>query len=199
MAFIHGFILALGLILPLGAQNVFIFNQGAVQRNLLRAMPAVMAAGLSDTLLILLAVLGVSVIVFQFHFIKFALILAGMAFLIYMGISMWRSQEDDAGSREQQAFPPRKQVMFALSVSLLNPHAIMDTVGVIGVNAVQYTGVDRVLFTSATILVSFVWFVFLAVAGKMMRRLGRRVMVGFNKVSAVIMWASAVYLGAQLW
>ena len=26
---IHGLLLALGLILPLGAQNVFVFNQGA--------------------------------------------------------------------------------------------------------------------------------------------------------------------------
>ncbi|EZP76963.1 lysine exporter protein LysE/YggA [Parageobacillus genomosp. 1] len=29
-AFIHGFILALGLILPLGAQNVFVFPQGTI-------------------------------------------------------------------------------------------------------------------------------------------------------------------------
>ena len=33
-AIIHGFILAIGLILPLGAQNVFIFNQGANQQNI---------------------------------------------------------------------------------------------------------------------------------------------------------------------
>lgn len=30
---IHGFLLALGLILPLGAQNVFVFNQGANQKK----------------------------------------------------------------------------------------------------------------------------------------------------------------------
>lgn len=28
-AVLHGILLALGLILPLGAQNVFVFNQGA--------------------------------------------------------------------------------------------------------------------------------------------------------------------------
>ncbi len=30
-AIIHGVILAFGLILPLGVQNVFVFNQGAIQ------------------------------------------------------------------------------------------------------------------------------------------------------------------------
>lgn len=32
-AFIHGALLAFGLILPLGIQNIFIFNQGATQKR----------------------------------------------------------------------------------------------------------------------------------------------------------------------
>ena len=34
IAFLHGFILSAGLILPPGAQNVFLINQGANKRNL---------------------------------------------------------------------------------------------------------------------------------------------------------------------
>lgn len=33
---IHGLLLALGLILPLGAQNVVVFNQGANQKKLVK-------------------------------------------------------------------------------------------------------------------------------------------------------------------
>ena len=33
----------------------------------------------------------------------------------------------------------KKQIGFAISVSLLNPHAIMDTVGVIGTSASVYS------------------------------------------------------------
>ncbi len=197
MAFLHGFILAFGLILPLGAQNVFIFNQGATHGKLLRAMPAVIAAGLSDTLLILMAVLGVSVIIFKFSYIQFGLIVVGIIFLIYMGVTMWNSKAEKS-ENAQQSFSTKKQIVFALSVSLFNPHAIMDTIGVIGVNSIQYSGPDKILFTSATILVSFMWFVFLAVAGKMLRKLGSGVMLWLNKISAVIMWGSAVYLGFQL-
>lgn len=37
---IHAVVLAFGLILPLGVQNVFIFNQGMSQRSYARALPA---------------------------------------------------------------------------------------------------------------------------------------------------------------
>lgn len=59
---IHGFLLALGLILPLGAQNVFVFNQGANQKKIISALPVIITAGLCDTFLIVLAILGVSLI-----------------------------------------------------------------------------------------------------------------------------------------
>lgn len=49
---IHAVVLAFGLILPLGVQNVFIFNQGLSQKKYLHAMPAVVTASISDTLLI---------------------------------------------------------------------------------------------------------------------------------------------------
>lgn len=62
-AFIHGFILALGLILPLGVQNVFIFNQGALQSRYRNVLPAVITASLCDTLLISISVLGVSLLI----------------------------------------------------------------------------------------------------------------------------------------
>ena len=56
-----------------------------------------------------------------------------------------------------------KQISFALSVSLLNPHAIMDTIGVIGTSASAYDGSEKIAFTVATISVSWLWFIFLAI------------------------------------
>ena len=46
---IHGILLAFGLILPLGVQNVFVFNQGATHKKFTNALPAVITAGLCDT------------------------------------------------------------------------------------------------------------------------------------------------------
>ena len=65
-AILHGIILAFGLIIPLGVQNVFVFNQGALQPNFSRALPVVITAGICDTILIVAAVSGVSILVLTF-------------------------------------------------------------------------------------------------------------------------------------
>jgi len=127
IAFAHGFMLALGLVLPLGVQNVFVFSQGACQPKLRRALPAVIAAGYCDTLLVLLAVFGVSVAVLEFVWLRVALLAA---------------------------------------------------------------------ITLACVLVSWLWFVFIAVAGSAVRRLdssGAALRI-LNKASAIIMWASGLFL-----
>ena len=49
IAIIHGIVLAFGLILPLGAQNVFVFQQGALQPRLYQALPVVITGALCGT------------------------------------------------------------------------------------------------------------------------------------------------------
>ena len=87
---LHGLILAFGLILPLGVQNVFVFSQGATQPKLARALPATITAALCDTVLILLAVFGLSIIVLQFEWLRISLMIVGVLFLLYMGYVIWR-------------------------------------------------------------------------------------------------------------
>lgn len=201
-AFMHGFILAFGLILPLGVQNIFVFNQGAQQKRYMSALPVVLTASLCDTLLISLAVLGVSLMVLGSFWIKTILLGAGILFLLYMGWSTWRSApaNNNSDNHNAETFTPFKQIAFAASVSLLNPHAIMDTVGVIGTSSLNYNGPEKTAFTLACIVVSWVWFAGLAAAGRMTGELDKsgRFMVIINKISALIMWAAAVYIGYSL-
>lgn len=191
---VHGIILAFGLILPLGVQNVFVFSQGATQPKLARALPATITAGLCDTLLILLAVFGVSVIVLQFEWLRLGLMIAGILFLLYIGYVIWRAEPAPTGTN--QALPIQQQIIFALSVSLLNPHAILDTVGVIGTSALKYTGLEQILFTIACISVSWIWFFGLTAAGRIMKKLDGKgkIMNTFNKCSALFIWGTAIYL-----
>lgn len=198
-AFIHGYILSFGLILPLGPQNAFIFTQGANQPRLIRAFPVTLVASLSDTSLILLSVLGISAVVLTLPWVKTALVVTGVLFL---GVIGWLTWHDDSGAGNdrdgQVAWPLRRQVVFALSVSLLNPHAILDTIGVIGTSSLSYTGQARLAFTLACILNSWVWFFMLAAVGRLVGTFGR-VRSVLNRLSAVIMWASAMYLVVGLW
>ncbi|MFP3387284.1 LysE/ArgO family amino acid transporter [Brevibacillus sp. SIMBA_040] len=198
-AILHGLVLAFGLILPLGAQNVFVFNQGAAQPTIWRALPVVITAFLCDMLLILLAVLGVSLVVLTVSWLKTVLYVVGVCFLLYMGYLTWRSRPTTDNS-EAKPFSAKRQVMFAASVSLLNPHAILDTIGVIGTSSLSYTGAEKWGFTIACIIVSCLWFFGLAIAGRTAGRLDRsgRLLRCLTIISAIIMWGLALYMASQL-
>jgi L-lysine exporter family protein LysE/ArgO len=198
-AFLNGFILALGLILPLGVQNMFVFNQGARQPRFVNALPVVVTAALCDSLLILLAVLGVSVVVLAVYWLKLLLLGAGILFLLRLGWTTWNSKAQ-TGSDSASGFSPKRQIAFAASVSLLNPHAIMDTVGVIGTSSLRYAGTEKAVFAVSCIAVSWLWFAGLAVSGRIAGHLDRsgRFLLVLNKISAVIMWVTAVFLGYSL-
>ncbi|WP_082129768.1 LysE/ArgO family amino acid transporter [Aneurinibacillus tyrosinisolvens] len=198
-AVMHAVVLAFGLILPLGVQNVFVFQQGAYQRSYWRALPVVLTACLCDTLLITFAVTGVSVLVLTSPLFKVILLSVGVVFLLYMGWITWKSKSNNA-SEQTEAFSFKRQVIFAASVSLLNPHAIMDTIGVIGVSSLQYSGLEKVAFSVACICVSWIWFASLALAGRVFGRIDSsgKLMVLLNKISAVIMWGVAIYLAKSM-
>jgi L-lysine exporter family protein LysE/ArgO len=195
-AFIYGAILALGLIVPLGAQNIFIFNQGANQQHFLHAMPSVLAATVCDAILIACAVLGVSVVVLTIPWLKTTILIIGFCFLIYMGWVTWRSKPTKL-QEGQKPISAKKQIVFAMSVSLLNPHALLDTIGVIGTSSLQFVGHEKLIFTSACIFISACWFFGLSVSGHFLHKLdktGRWLQV-INKVSAIIVWSIASYIG----
>jgi L-lysine exporter family protein LysE/ArgO len=197
-AFLYGATLSLGLIIPLGVQNVFIFNQGATQRRLSHAFPAVLTAFVCDAGLILCAVLGVSMAVLAIPVLKKAIFAVGILFLLYMGWVTWKNSVHMQGGMEP--FPIRRQIGFALTASLLNPHALLDCIGVIGTNSLNFDGLDKWAFTGACILVSLCWFFLLSLAGFYVKKLDSQGywVAGLNKLSALIMWGIACMLGLQL-
>lgn len=200
-AVIHGLVLSTGLIIAFGAQNIYIFNQGASHRKLIYSMPAVITAAICDTILIILAVLGVSLIVMTVPVLQVTLFAVGFLFLIYIGWSIWSSDPVKVSNRHG-AMSTRKQVMFAISVSLLNPHAILDTIGVIGANSLRYSETaELVVFAVACIFVSWISFIVIAVIGRSIRSIDRegRIVVMVNKISALIIWGIAIYIGYQLY
>jgi L-lysine exporter family protein LysE/ArgO len=194
-AFIYGALLALGLIVPLGVQNIFIFNQGANQHHFLHAMPSVFIATLCDALLIICSVLGVSVIVLAIPWLKTTMLVIGFCFLTYMGWVTWRHKPTKL-QEGKKPLSAKKQMIFSASVSLLNPHALLDTIGVIGTSSLQFMGHEKLIFTFACIFTSACWFFSLSVAGHFLHRFdktGRWLQI-MNKLSAIIVWAIAIYI-----
>jgi L-lysine exporter family protein LysE/ArgO len=195
-ALAHGVVLAVGLIVALGPQNVFVFQQGATQPRVRRALPTVVTASLADTLLVSLAVLGVSVAVLRYPWLQRGLFGFGAVFLVYVGWQLYRSPALSVAGGE--ALSPRRQVGFTASVSLLNPHAILDTVGVIGTSALAYTEGERWVFAGSVVAVSWLWFLSLGASGRLLGRsesdVADTVLARLDAAAALVVWAVAAYM-----
>ena len=191
--------MAFGLIIPLGVQNVFVFNQGALQPTYIKALPVVITAAICDTILIVAAVSGVSLLVLTFAWLESIIFGVGIVFLLYMGIVLWRTNTT-TNEAEGQRFSTKRQIIFATSVSLLNPHALLDTIGVIGTNSLNYAGDLKWAFTLSTIAVAWLWFLGLALTGRYFGKLDHtgKLMALLNKISALVVWGVAVYMAIRL-
>lgn len=200
-AFTHGFLLALVLILPLGPQNTFVLTQGATQARWRSVLPIVVTAALSDTTLIVAAIAGVSLVVLAVPVLREILSAAGVAFLLYMGYKSWTAAAQAAETERAQGWTLGRKIRYSLSVSLLNPHAIMDTVVVIGGGAALYGAVaDRWAYALGATLVEWLWFFGLSLAGRVVYRVasGPAVQRWLNRGSAVLMWVVAVRYAWQV-
>ncbi|EFM12867.1 Lysine exporter protein (LYSE/YGGA) [Paenibacillus curdlanolyticus YK9] len=199
LALLAGFTLALGLILPLGVQNLYVLSNGMLQPSVSKGLPTAITASLCDTFLILLSVAGVNATFNAIPQLKTIMSIIGIVFLGYMGIKTWR-QSSTASASSTSDFSVKKQIGFTISISLLNPHAIMDTLLVIGTASLHYEGGAKWMFLIACIAVSWSWFIGLLFIGRMLARLGgtARWARYANKGSAFLLWGSALYIAQNL-
>ena len=194
-AFINGFILALGLALPIGLQNIYLFNQGANQKRFFNVWPSIITATICDSFLIISAVLGITLVIFAIPWIEEVILGFGLLFLLYLGFVTWFSKPAQI-INDNKAFSTRKQVIFTMSVSILNPQSVIYTIGVIGANSMHFKGVEKISFTAACILVSIVWYLVLTISGHLLWRIDAsgNILMWLNKISALLIWLSAIYI-----
>ena len=100
-------ILGFGLIIPL-IENVFVFNRGLVN-EIFGELLLVLTALKCQTLLILIAVQGVSLVLLTFSWLTTTLYMIGFFFLMYMGWVIWRS--DPSNDVKQEKSMPLKNLM----------------------------------------------------------------------------------------
>jgi L-lysine exporter family protein LysE/ArgO len=200
-AFVHGFLLALALILPIGPQNSFILSRSANPGPWTRVLPVVVVASMSDTILIGTAIRGCHWLADAVAAVRWVLMGAGVVFLVWMGVRSWRDVPGAGGGGSQAASALGRDIRYALAVSWLNPHAVLDTVVVLGGGAAIYrAAVHRAAYAMAAILVSWLWFSGLAVAGRKAQRWAEpvRVRLWINRISALIMWGVALHYVFQI-
>jgi len=201
--FLAGLLLGLGMILPIGAQNVFVLTQGllgGVRRGLLAAA----TTGVCDTILILTGAAGLSALLTAVPWLKAVLLVLGAVFLVYLGVDSLRGANgpgENGGPSVPQAAAGESPhstlslVLTGVGVSWGNPHAILDTVAVLGSAIAAQDAASRVPFATGTVAASWLFFLLLALAGSFFRsRVTDRTQVWVKRISGLIMLVFALVL-----
>lgn len=137
-AAVHGYLVAVSLILAIGAQNAFVLRQG-LRREHVGVVVAVCAA--SDAVLIAAGVAGFGALSAAVPWIGDAMRWAGVAFLVvYGGLrfrAAWRGGEALRPAAGEGA-SLRRVVATCLILTWANPHVYLDTVVLMGSISAQY-------------------------------------------------------------
>ncbi|KAF0133417.1 MAG: Lysine efflux permease [Xanthobacteraceae bacterium] len=152
-----GFLIGLGLIVAIGAQNAFVLRQGLTRRHVLLVTTI---CAVSDALLILAGVAGLGALVARSPFLLTVATLGGAAFLLAYGLmAARRALTPSRLTAAPVAEAGLAQVVSAtLAFTFLNPHVYLDTVVLVGSLSARFDGTARVAFAAGAMAASAIWF-----------------------------------------
>lgn len=156
--YFNGLLLGLSLIAALGPQNIFLIRQGARREH---ALLSAFVCFVCDIILVGASVAGLTRILEYHPGFKLWICWLGALFLLYYGSITLKNcfLPNAKGSEEEraQAGNRLKIVLLALGFSLLNPHAIIDSLVIIGGGSSQFPG-HETSFMMGVLTASLLWF-----------------------------------------
>jgi len=156
-AFTKGFALSAGLIIAIGAQNMFVLRQGLKREHVL---PIVLFCAAADAALIVAGVSGLGGVLALIPGLSLALSLGGAAFLAWYGVSALRRAAQPSGLvvGHEAGLTLGAALAGSAAFTFLNPHVYIDTVMLMGAIGASLPAVERPLFMAGAILASITWF-----------------------------------------
>ncbi|NNN69643.1 LysE family transporter [Vibrio sp. 3-2(1)] len=198
---LQGFGLGATMIIPIGAQNAYVLNQG-IKRN--HHLTTATICSLLDVIFISLGIFGGGALLSSNEILLTSVTLGGVAFLSFYGFISLRSAFTSTSTNESDgeviARGKRTVILGALAVTVLNPHLYLDTVVILGTIGGQFEGHDRIAFALGTMMASFVWFYSLSIgAAKLGPTLSKpNVKKGIDMAVAAMMFSIAFILAKGL-
>ena len=194
--YFNGFLLTLGLIMAIGAQNAHVLRQGLRGEHVLLT---VCVSALCDMLLITLGIAGLGSLFVASPDLMAAARYGGAAFLLWYGARALRSALRGGrvmGFAEHARMSRGQALLAAAGFSLLNPHAYLDTVVLLGSVGSQQAEDLRPLFAAGAITASVVWFVALGYGARLLVPLFARPIAWrvLDALVALMLWAIAASL-----
>ena len=196
--YFNGLILGLSLIIALGPQNVFLIKQGARKNH---PYLSAVVCFFCDLILICASITGLHELLLLHPMLQVWMMLFGCVFLLYYAIKALRNAFYASERTAEHTLQPHNKMqimLLALGFSLLNPHAIIDSLVIIGGGSSAYPD-HELLFLMGVITSSFLWFSSLTFTAKHFADVLARTSVwkGIELTSGLLMTVIGVKLGAD--
>lgn len=159
-SYLNGLLVAAGLIIAIGAQNVFVLAQSLRREH---HLPVAALCVLCDALLVAAGVFGLAALLAQNPLLLGIARWGGTAFLLWYGAkALLRAIKPQALEQGENNGPRSRRAVLlaALAVTLLNPHVYLDTVLLIGSLGAQQP--EPGAYTLGAASASLLWFFSLA-------------------------------------
>lgn len=187
-AFITGVGVGGGLVVAIGAQGAFVLGQ-AVRREHCLLVAGICA--LCDVVLITVGITVAGEVAAALPSLAQVANAVGALYLAVFGLLSLRSAV--VGRRLRAAGTRGDVIVRTLAVSLLNPHAYVDTILLLGGLSTAYAGPGRYMFGAGAMLASVLWLMVLCVGGRTLAPLLARPRAWrvLDFAIAVLMWVIA--------
>lgn len=155
---VAGLLTGAGLIIAIGAQNVFVLRQGIRREHV---MPVVAICTVSDVVLILAGVAGLGAVVAAYpQVVDVATVAGGSYLLVLAAMAVRRVMNPDAMevSGGPTAVGRWAAVGTAIALTWLNPHVYLDTVVTLGAIANSHGPTSKWVFAAGACVASLLWF-----------------------------------------
>jgi L-lysine exporter family protein LysE/ArgO len=180
-----------------GVQSFVVMNQG-LRFGYPRVLTGIITASLCDTLLIVAGAAGASALLAGVG-VRVPVILIGTAFLATFGVLAFRAPPEEEAGEVRSTGRPLAMVAQTVVVSLFNPHAVLETVGILGGAIAAQSAGHRIEFACGVIAASWVWFVMVGFgASALQKRLTAPARLWMQRSSGVMMLALAAVLVTRL-
>jgi L-lysine exporter family protein LysE/ArgO len=195
--FAFGLLFGLATAFPVGVQSFVVMNQG-LRLGYPRVLTGIVTASLCDTLLIVAGAAGASALLADADE-RVPVLLIGIAFLAIFGVLALRAPPEAEVGEVKSAGRPLAMIAQTVGVSLFNPHAVLETVGVLGGAIAAQTAKNRIEFACGVIAASWVWFLMVGFgASALQKRLTAPARLWMQRGSGVMMLALAAVLVTRL-
>lgn len=159
----------LSLIVAIGAQNAFVLRQGIRREHVLSV---VLICGLTDAVLELAGVAGISFVVQRAPILLDIVLWGGVVFLIWYAFMAVRRAMRPAAlvAGEGDGRTRRRVILSCLAITYLNPHVYLDTMVLMGSIGNAQGEPGKWWFVAGGALASIAWFFVLGYGARALTR-----------------------------